>query len=65
MENIVFLELRRKYKENEDIFYYVTKDNKEIDFADFLNFLLALAEDIVFELKTRAKNRTELPIEVF
>jgi predicted AAA+ superfamily ATPase len=32
MENIVFLELRRKYKENEDIFYYVTKDNKEIDF---------------------------------
>jgi len=32
MENIVFLELRRKYKENENIFYYVTKDNKEIDF---------------------------------
>ena len=30
MENIVFLELRRKY--NENIFYYVTKDNKEIDF---------------------------------
>jgi predicted AAA+ superfamily ATPase len=32
MENIVFLELRRKYRENEGIFYYVTKDNKEIDF---------------------------------
>ena len=32
MENIVFLELRRKYKENENLFYYVTKDNKEIDF---------------------------------
>ena len=32
MENIVFLELRRKYKKNESMFYYVTKDNKEIDF---------------------------------
>ncbi len=32
MENTVFLELRRNHRENEDLFYYVTKDNKEIDF---------------------------------
>jgi len=32
MENTVFLELRRKYRENESLFHYVTNDNKEIDF---------------------------------
>ncbi len=32
MECITFLELRRAYKENENIFYYVTADGKEIDF---------------------------------
>lgn len=32
MECVVFLELRRTYKENENIFYYITADGKEIDF---------------------------------
>ncbi len=32
MENVVFLELRRRYRENESLFYYITNDGKEIDF---------------------------------
>ncbi len=32
MENVVFLELRRKYKENKEIFYYETRSGKEVDF---------------------------------
>jgi predicted AAA+ superfamily ATPase len=32
MENLVFVNLRRKYKENEELFYYKTKNNYEIDF---------------------------------
>jgi len=32
MENVVFLELRRRHKENENLFYYITNDGKEIDF---------------------------------
>ena len=32
MENLVFLHLRRRYKENESLFYYETKNRKEIDF---------------------------------
>ena len=34
MENLVFIELlRREYKLNKNIFYYKTKNNKEIDFV--------------------------------
>jgi len=32
MENLVFIDLRRRYRENEKIFYYTTRDNKEVDF---------------------------------
>jgi predicted AAA+ superfamily ATPase len=32
MENTVFINLRRKYKENEELFYYKTKDRYEVDF---------------------------------
>ena len=32
MENLVFLELRRKYKENKEIFYFQTKEGYEVDF---------------------------------
>ena len=32
MENLVFMDLRRRYRENEGIFYYTTRDNKEVDF---------------------------------
>ena len=32
MENIVFLQLRRKYKENKSIFYFETKEGYEVDF---------------------------------
>jgi len=47
---------------NKAIHVFDRLNSEEIDFADFLNFLLALAEDIIFEIRTRAKNRTELPI---
>ncbi len=34
MENLVFVEiLRRGYKLNQDVFYYKTKNNKEVDFV--------------------------------
>ena len=43
MENLVFIDLRRRYRENEKIFYYTTRDNKEVDFlikdGDKLNLL--------------------------
>ena len=32
MENAVFLELRRKYRENDSLFYYTTENSREIDF---------------------------------
>ena len=32
MENLVFVNLRRKYKENEQLFYFKTKSNYEVDF---------------------------------
>jgi len=33
MENLVFLHLRRKYRENRNIFYLKTKENYEVDFV--------------------------------
>jgi len=33
VENAVFLELIKKYKPNKELFYYVTKSGKEIDFT--------------------------------
>ncbi|MHB8279692.1 MAG: DUF4143 domain-containing protein [Candidatus Humimicrobiaceae bacterium] len=33
MENLVFVEiLRRGYKQDRDVFFYKTKNNKEVDF---------------------------------
>ncbi len=32
MENLVFMDLRRRYRENEGIFYYTTRGNREVDF---------------------------------
>jgi predicted AAA+ superfamily ATPase len=33
MENLVFLNLRRKYRENKNIFYLKTRENYEVDFV--------------------------------
>ncbi len=33
MENVVFLHLARKYKANEELFYYTTTDGREVDFV--------------------------------
>ncbi len=33
MENVVFLHLARKYRVNEELFYYTTTDGREVDFV--------------------------------
>ncbi len=33
MENVVFLQLARKYEANEALFYYLTSDGREVDFV--------------------------------
>mgnify|MGYP000029319324 CR=1 FL=1 len=33
MENIVFLHLARRYRENRVLFYYTTSNGREVDFV--------------------------------
>jgi len=35
------------------------QDSEQIAFDDYLNFLLALTEDILFTLRTKSKNNTD------
>lgn len=60
LENIIFLELRRRY---EAIFYYKTKNNLEVDFIIQKNkkiiLLIQVCESLVNE-KTRKRELTAL-----
>ena len=49
MENIVFLELARKYRINKELFYYVTKSGKEIDFAMRENQRIKALVEVCYE----------------
>jgi len=58
-ENMIFIELlRRKYRKNIDLFYYKTKNNKEIDFILKENFKVKELIQVCYDLKDpKTENR--------
>ena len=63
MENAVFLELRRRHKENKGLYYYITGDNKEIDFLIENRLLIKVTHDLDKEHIRELKTMDELKIK--
>jgi len=51
LENIVFLHLLRKYKDNRELFYYKTQGNREVDFAIKTNNRISRLIQVTYELR--------------
>ncbi len=51
LENIVFLHLARMYRENKELFYYKTQNNREVDFAVKINNRIEKLVQVTYELR--------------